>query len=245
VSVTLDEHGRPVADVLDHGYVRLLGVMRYFSSNDHEVAVVNAARASFDKYVTEVGSRDVRLINFLVDRAEDSPLRHSFLSFGVKAPLMVARQWWKYAVGSAHLVEGDATAWNERTFRAAAEPEFYVPPSDGWRSASPYNKQGSSEPIGKVVGEVFSGFLTQDQESATANYSRALEAGVAPEQARLFLPAYGLYVSWVWSVSLLGVLHFLDQRLHEKAQAEITAYAQPVRKIVADRFPHVVAAVGL
>ena len=68
-------------------------------------------------------------------------------------------------------------------------------------------------------------------------YERALEHNVAPELARLFLPAYGMYVRWRWTVSLHGVLTFLDQRLPSDAQKEIQDYAKAVRELTKESFP--------
>ncbi len=45
-------------DVLDKGYVRLVDSM------GSDLSVVNAARVSYDKEVTELEDRDIRLINF-------------------------------------------------------------------------------------------------------------------------------------------------------------------------------------
>ena len=56
--------------------------------------------------------------------------------------------------------------------------------------------------------------------------------GVAAEQARLFLPAYGMYVNYRWSASLQSVIHFLNQRLEEDAQVEIQEYAVAVRELL-------------
>jgi thymidylate synthase (FAD) len=64
--------------------------------------------------------------------------------------------------------------------------------------------------------------------------------GVAPEIARLFLPAYGMYVRWRWTVSLQGVLTFLDQRLPNDAQHEIQEYAKAVLDLTKDAFPETI-----
>lgn len=64
-----------------------------------------------------------------------------------------------------------------------------------------------------------------------------MEDGIAPEQARLFLPAYGLYVRFVWTTSLQSALHFLDLRLDNEAQYEIREYASAVHTIVENQFP--------
>ena len=73
-------------------------------------------------------------------------------------------------------------------------------------------------------------------EEGTKLYNKALEQGIAPEQARLFLPAYGMYVRWRWTVSLHGVLTFLDQRLPGDAQKEIQDYANAMYSLIKPKF---------
>ena len=68
-------------------------------------------------------------------------------------------------------------------------------------------------------------------------YNVAVKAGVAPEMARLFLPAYGMYVRYRWTTSLHGVMHFLDQRLAHDSQVEIQKYAQAVHDLSELVFP--------
>ncbi len=228
----------PIA-VLDQGYVRLARTMNYFEGEPHEIDVVNAARASYEKEVTELGKRDIGLIAYLVRHNEDSPFRHSVVSFGIKAPLMVARQWFKYQIGSAHLVEGDSTAWNETSRRyVSSEPVIYIPKQGEWRGAPESGKQGSTGYVSEEIGLAYTEKMMRLASDGIACYEAALRDGIAPEQARLLLPAYGLYVTWRWTVSLLGVLHFLDQRLGEGAQSEIKDYAKAVASIVQELFPN-------
>src|SRR5690625_3254458 len=112
-------------NVLNNGYVRLRDVM----GDDRTVA--NAARVSFDKRTEELDEKDERLIAFLAREGHDSPFRHASLQFEVYAPLMIARQWWKYVVGSDHVMD----AWNESSRRYITEnEEFYVPNANEWRS---------------------------------------------------------------------------------------------------------------
>ena len=73
-------------------------------------------------------------------------------------------------------------------------------------------------------------------------YEEAMSGGIAAEQARLFLPAYAMYVRFWWTTSLQSVLHFLDLRLEEGAQWEIREYAKAVLAIVKEQFPHVLDA---
>lgn len=220
--------------VLDeNGYVRLLDKM------GGDLSVVNAARVSYDKRSEVMTERDVKLIKFLARNDHTSPFRHAMLQFEVYAPLMVARQWWKYCIGSSH--QDNMLAWNESSRRyVTEEPTFYIPQPQEWRESPSNSKQGSGEPLFKTdsVGtQLASNALQELVETAVRAYEKALEMGVCAEQARLFLPAYALYVRWVWTSSLQGVCHFLEQRLKEDAQYEMRAYADAVYFLTRPHFP--------
>lgn len=223
--------------VLDKGYVRLV------NSWGSELDVVNSARVSYDKEskVRDDGSltiNDAKLIEFLVKHKHDSTLRHCGFTFEVYAPLMIARQWYKHAVSSSHVE--DQLGWNESSRRYVTEnEEFYIPGSLSWRSKPENSKQGSGDPITSDWGTYFSTALTKYVAEGEELYKRAMEHNIAPEQARLFLPAYGMYVRWRWSASLNSVLHFLSLRLAEGAQSEIVDYAEVVNSIVLEKFPTV------
>ena len=79
--------------------------------------------------------------------------------------------------------------------------------------------------------------LTKYIQDGEALYNTAMEMGVAPEQARLFLPAYGMHVVYRWSCSLQSLALFLNQRLEEDAQKEIQSYAKATRDLIEDKFP--------
>lgn len=216
--------------VLDHGYVRLI------SNLGSDIDVVNAARVSFDKEVSSLGDKDVNLINFLVREKHDSTLRHCVLSFEVYAPLMVARQWYKHSVASTHL--DDQLGWNESSRRYITEKEeFYIPHVNEWRSAPDNRKQGSGEPVDSEIGAKYLQRLRASVERGISDYKQALADGIAPEQARLLLPAYAMYVRWRWTVSLNAVLHFLSLRLGHGAQYEIIEYANAVNEFVQQHYP--------
>jgi thymidylate synthase (FAD) len=217
-------------NVLDEGYVRLV------DSLGDDTSVVNAARVSYDKEITEMEDRDVRLMAWLWDNNHTSPFRHAAITFEVYAPLFVARQWWKYAVSSTHI--DDQNGWNESSRRYITENEqFYVPSHEEWRSKPANSKQGSGEPIDPEIGADYTELLIRHIASGTKAYHAAMDDGVAPELARLFLPAYGMYVRWRWTVSLQGALHFIQQRIEDDAQVEIQEYAKAVKEITAEVFP--------
>jgi thymidylate synthase (FAD) len=221
-------------DVLDKGYVRLVDVM------GSDLTVANSARVSYDKESHELTDKDIRLIKFLARESHTSPFRHAMLQFEVYSPLMVARQHFKYIVGSSiQEASGDnMTAWNESSRRyITEEPTFYIPEQDEWRSSPENSKQGSEGPIDSDYGKHFTGALMRYIDDGIAMYDKALAQGVCAEQARLFLPAYGLYVRYYWTASLQSVAHFLNQRLAHDSQVEIQAYAKAVLELAKPHFP--------
>src|SRR5690625_1166027 len=215
-------------NVLNRGYIRLRDVM----GDDRTIA--NAARVSFDRRTEELDERDERLIAFLAREGHDSPFRHASLQFEVYTPLMIARQWWKYAIGSDHVMD----AWNESSRRYVTENnEFYVPQADEWRSYPDNVKQGSGDPVEWIVGQKMTDDLEEIIELGEKRYNEAMAKGIAPEQARLFLPAYGLYVRWYWSASLQSVAHLIKQRTADDAQYEFRLYGKDVSELTGERFP--------
>lgn len=220
--------------VLDKGYVRLVNHM------GSDLTVVNAARVSYAKQSEELSQKDIRLIQFLAREGHTSPFRHAVIQLEIYAPLMVARQWWKYVVGSAHYEgTGDSLeAWNESSRRyITEEPAFYLPAAEEWRSAPENSKQGSGSLVSWELGEKYTKELMDYTDLGLQKYEAALSDGICAEQARLFLPAYGLYVRWYWTASLQSAAHFLQQRLEHDAQKEIQDYAKAVLSIVKTLFP--------
>jgi thymidylate synthase (FAD) len=219
-----------IIEVLDKGYVRHVDTL------GSDLSVVNAARVSYDKESLDMTDRDKKLLQFLVDADHTSPFRHAALSFEVYAPLMVARQWWKHAIASSYV--DDQNGWNESSRRYVTEnEEFYLPNPSQWRTKPENSKQGSGPNISPGYGFQWSRELEAYQEAGRALYERALAFGLAPEQARLFLPANGLYVRFRWTVSLAAALHFLQLRYAHDSQWEIQQYAHAVAKIVKNQFP--------
>ena len=224
----MEQNEDKLITVLNNGYVRLVDVM------GSDLSVVNAARASFAKESKEITVNDGRLLDFLVRENNMSPFRNAFMTFEMKAPLMVARQHWKYVVGADHTMD----SWNESSRRyITMDPELYVPTNDQWRLAPDNKKQGSGGPIDPWTGSLLTQQLQDYISQGEALYSMAMENGVAAEQARLFLPAYGMHVVYRWSASLQSVALFLNQRLAEDSQKEIQEYARAVYSLIVDKFP--------
>lgn len=217
--------------VLDKGYVRLRDKL----GNDFTPADV--ARVSFDKRASEFDAdRNEGLIRYLFRNKEYSCIRHNVISFELYMPLMVARQIYKYSIASAF--REDQYGWNESSRRYITEqPEFYIPAHNEWRTAPENKKQGSGAPLPDEKGKVYTEKLMKLVDSGVELYDQAISDNIAVEQARVFLPAYGMYVRCYWTASLNSLFHFLDERLEHGAQKEIQDYAKAVEAIIEDEFP--------
>ncbi len=75
------------------------------------------------------------------------------------------------------------------------------------------------------------GAMLAECHEAFERYEARIERGVAKEIARMLLPQ-NLYSQAYWTVSLQGVLHFLEQRLKPDAQFEIRAFARGIAELV-------------
>lgn len=222
-------------DILDEGYVI------FHDTLGTDITPVNAARVSHNNKSDEMTEGDRRLLSFLAREGHTSPFRHAMIQMEFYSPLMVARQHFKYIVGSSVLeATGDPMmAWNESSRRYVKEiPTFYIPSPEEWRSKPSGNiKQGSGAPIDNTLGDDYTNQLISYVDAGVDLYEQAMTDGIAPEQARLFLPANGMYVRYYWTASLQSVAHFVQQRLADDAQFEIREYAKAVFEILKGRFP--------
>lgn len=217
-------------DYLDKGYVQLKETM------GSDLHVVNAARASFEKESDEFDERDSKLLNFLIREGHTSVLRHCFVSFEIRSPLMVARQHFKYQIASNF--NEYSTAWNESSRRYISDrTEFYIPNDIEWRSKPENAKQGSGDPVDYRTGRKWTQRMQELCEQSERWFQEMQDDGICAEQARLVLPAYGLYIRYYWSCSLQAVLHFLAQRLEHDAQKEIQNLAVAVQDLVRPYYP--------
>src|SRR5699024_3544783 len=218
-------------NVLDKGYIRLVDVM----GDDN--TVINAARVSFDKEADRyTDEQNKRLIDFLAREGHDSPFRHAVLQFEVYAPMTVTRHWEKYLLGSNNSEFGSR---NESSRRYITEnEEFYIPKANEWRSKPEASiKQGSGEPVNEDLGYKYTEVLREYIGEGELWYKNAIEDGIAPEQARLFLPAYGMYVRFRWTATLQTVAHLIKQRTADDAQFEFRLYAEAIKELTLDKFP--------
>ena len=189
----------------------------------NDLDVVNAAKVSFAKESKEFDDNSVRLIKYLAKHRHMSPFGHCFARFHVKAPIFVARQ----------LVKHKFLRWNEVSRRYVDdEPEFYKP--DVWRGRSADKKQGS-EGVVKLYG-VAEQIVDDYAAEALTAYQVLLEAGVAPEQARMVLPQSTM-TEWYWSGSLDALADMCNLRCTGDTQLETRLVANQICDKMRELFP--------
>jgi thymidylate synthase (FAD) len=199
--------------------ISLLELIRVSGS---DVDVVNAARVSYGKYVTSVTARDAKLIQFLMDHQHTSPFEHNQLSFRVKAPLFVARQWMRHRMNS----------YNEISYRYVKAPfEFYKPPF--WRYQDTQNKQVS---YGSFSDQDLDQMYGSAIDHAVQVYETMLARGVCRELARGVLPLC-TYTQFIFTTNLHSLMHFFKLRLNPGAQHEIRQYAKCMLDCAKKYFP--------
>jgi len=193
-----------------------------------DASVVNAARVSFGKRIKEMSEGDTKLIKYLAKHNHWSPFGHASLQFRIKAPIFVARQLVKHQVG---------LTWNEISRRYVDyEPEFYE--VDSWRGRPINKKQGSSEEEIEWIdrGTRTDSLQSQVETIALKNYNRMLEAGIAPEQARMILPQ-SMMTEWYWSGTLYAFARVCNLRCAEDAQYETRIVANLINDECEKLFP--------
>lgn len=199
---------KPIS-VLDHGFVRLVDYM------GGDERIVQAARVSYGKG-TKTKREDAGLIRYLMRNDHWTPFEQVQLTFHVKLPIFVARQWIRHRTARV----------NEISARySVMEDEFYIPDADRVLAQSKRNKQGGEGDLAAEVRDDARARLERTAAAAYADYTRMIEAGVARETARTVLPV-SLYTQWYWQSDLRNLLHFIRLRADAHAQYEIQVYAR-------------------
>lgn len=191
--------------VLDHGFVRLVDSM------GSDLSVSRAARVSYD---APPRPEDTKLINYLMQHKHTSPFESVTMTFEVKAPIFVFRQWHRHRTQS----------YNELSARYRPLPEeFYIPEHNVITTQSKDNKQMRTNEV-HPNAEGFAEDIRASNEAAFQTYRQLLQDGCPRELARSVLPV-GTYSHMFTTMNMLNLFRFLNERLHAHAQYEIRVYA--------------------
>src|SRR5690554_5696758 len=145
--------------VLDKGFVRLVDYM------GGDERIVQAARVSYG-----AGTRTVRedrgLINYLLRNRHTSPFEQVMLTFHLKMPIFVARQWLRHRTARLNEISGRYSVMRD---------EFYQPEASEIRLQSRSNRQGgSSDEVPADLASRVVEALGQGQREAYSAYEDLL-----------------------------------------------------------------------
>ncbi len=184
-------------EVLNKGYVELLETM-----GGDEAVIRNARRCWRSESKGEEADR--KLIRHLLREGHKSPFEAMVFTFDVKAPIFVARQWFRHRIAS----------YNEESLRyCTALREYYVP-----ASLSPMQHEQ---------------WITH-QEAAFDFYESLVADGMPKEQARSILPMgiYSRYYWTVNGSSLMNFLQLrLDKHAQWEIRQYARAIHQQVQAV--------------
>jgi thymidylate synthase (FAD) len=196
--------------VLDKGFVRLVD---YLGGDDR---VVQSARVSYGEG-TKTYREDAGLIDYLLRNRHTSPFEQVVLTFHIKLPIFVARQWIRHRTARLNEISGRYSVLKD---------DFYIPAPKDLALQSQDNKQGRSETaLNETEAARFREAFERGQKEAYGGYTALIEDGLARELARINLPL-SIYTEWYWQIDLHNLFHFLELRLDPHAQKEIRLYGE-------------------
>lgn len=171
----------------------------------------------------------------------NTPFEHALMTFFVRAPIFVWREWHRHRIGFSY---------NEESGRyKQLEPEFYLPPTDrpmfkveGWKPGRPKFLPINGE-TGKAAYNQLVRNLTLSYQVAYEQYEKNLGLGIDPGLARDCLPV-GIFSSCWVSCNPRSLMAFLSLRTNDEAAKfvsyplfEIEECARKVEELFTARFP--------
>jgi thymidylate synthase (FAD) len=231
----------------------------YISHFGSDLDVVNDAKVSFAKASTEVGDKEIALINYLargIPSKEFESLIAELANETSRARVKTivndltkqATHWVPFAHNGIKLRMSAPIPIRVHCFKhkigfVESEesrryitniPELHIPKEFHLR---PDNiKQGSSD----LVSEHSDYYIKRYKHSCTRAiklYEEMIKVGIAPEEARYILPQ-GVIVNWRWTGNLAAFARYYNQRSDAHAQKDDNILAEQVKNIIEPLFPY-------
>jgi thymidylate synthase (FAD) len=191
----------------------------------NDLTVVNAARVSLGKQVSEFTEKDSKLIHYLAEHDHISPFFHPQARFRIRMPIWMAREWFRHTVGFAR---------NEVSRRYVdSEPTFHIP--DAIRTRAPNKKQGSNDDV-HDSNEFLLTMMKDHAKRSSEIYAMMLKDGVCPEQARMVLPQ-NMMTEFIETGSLAAYARLCKLRMGDDAQKEVRDVASQIYILLLRAFP--------
>ena len=214
--------------ILDHGFIKLLNVAGP-TGKAKDTDPAQCARISFNNFDSErTQEQDFKLNEYLIKNKHTTPLEMVETWWEMKIPIFIARQFIRHRTATV----------NEVSARYVTLPEeWYIPEFVGGKAVS--NKQGQEDNLSEKTQHWLKVTLQNACHYSYECYKDAIEEGVAPEHARMFLHV-NHYTHWIWKQDLHNLFHFLSLRLHSHAQVEARIAAQAMYDLLKLELPELV-----
>ena len=198
-----------------------------------EYLVAKAARASYGSD-TKTPEADKRLVEFLLRNHHTSPLEMCSMTFCLKLPIAICRQLLRHRTGKFNEFSQRYSEVTEEVDRLRLDRTAMA-----LRGKSKDNKQCSefnlkTEQIKDIVSRIQKAEELQDK--VFRSYKSLLDAGLAKEVARFYLPV-STYTTIYVQFDLNNFIKFLRLRCAPDAQYEIRVYANAMKKLAKQFFP--------
>ena len=174
---------------------------------------IKQARISYNKGLEEQ-SKDLELLERLLNLKHMVPFEHITLTFDVTMPVFVQRQLVKYRLSS----------WSEvsrRYTRYDKDDSFFMPDFT--------NYQNGKE-IEIIMSEIYGKIISA--------YDKLIELGLKKEDQRMVLPV-SYFTQVIWTMNMREFIHIMDQRLDNHQQWETREIVNLMVNQVKEKFPNI------
>lgn len=204
--------------VLDKGFVR------YIDHMGSDLRIVEAARISYQS-PSKGDDADKKLLHYLYKNRHTSPFEMCKITFNIKMPIFVMRQFVRHRMQNL----------NEVSARYTELPDdFYIP--DNFRLQDTKNKQSSGDFVSSLTNGLARENLKKQCQTAYDLYKQMLTNGISREMARFVLPV-SIYTEIYCCWDLKNLMHFFSLRDDPHAQWEHQEYGRAMKRIATELFP--------
>lgn len=195
-----------------------IGYVELEAHHGTDLDIVNAARVSFAKRSAEYGDSEAGILRYLMREKHGSPFEHNYMRFRVAAPIVVFWEWVRHRTASYNVQSGRYTRM---------EALSYIPEQARTQTGKPGKYTFEDKPDETVwLQQTLKGWSDEGFDL----YEEAIDRGIAPEQARLFIPM-NYYIEFLFSCNARALMNFLALRNDSQAMMEIRKYAEAIEDI--------------
>lgn len=213
---------------MEKGYtIQILGDghVIYLDHLGSDLRIAEAARVSYLQGTKGIQA-DTKLIRYLFLNRHTSPFEQCNVTFEIKMPIFVMRQFVRHRTFRLNEVSG----------RYVELPDQFYSPNRFRAQQSEGNKQGSQFGLSDVINEEARTVSDDCYIVCYTAYKTLLALGVAKELARIVLPV-ATFTQIHVNIDLHNLLHFLYLRTDHHAQLEIQELAAAMAFIANELFP--------